>query len=217
MNKTQIQKQLIKETKYSKWYLDIIYNIQSQNRSKKNKLDEDYKYYEKHHILPQSIFEEYSNLKNHKWNGVLLTKKEHRIAHYCLYKHYKKLDNPKATAQMKKGYLMMKSTNHYYSEGWTRGKPFSTEHIKKLSEAKQGNKHNMYGIPRTNKTKQKISESLKGHDTPANVRNKISETLLANHPMRGIKQKTLICPHCNKEGGYAGMHRWHFNNCNNIK
>ncbi len=30
--------------------------------------------------------------------------------------------------------------------------------------------------------------------------------------MKGRKQKILICPHCNKQGGTT-MYRWHFNNC----
>jgi hypothetical protein len=29
----------------------------------------------------------------------------------------------------------------------------------------------------------------------------------------GRPQPKLICPHCNKVGGYASMNRWHFNNC----
>ena len=28
-------------------------------------------------------------------------------------------------------------------------------------------------------------------------------------------RKKVICPYCNKEGGIAAMHRWHFDNCKN--
>ena len=26
-------------------------------------------------------------------------------------------------------------------------------------------------------------------------------------------QKTIVCPYCNKVGGYSGMKRYHFDNC----
>jgi hypothetical protein len=31
--------------------------------------------------------------------------------------------------------------------------------------------------------------------------------------LRGKKQKTLVCPHCNLIGGNSNMLRWHFDNC----
>jgi hypothetical protein len=34
-----------------------------------------------------------------------------------------------------------------------------------------------------------------------------------NHPMYGKKQKRVICPHCDKEGGIGAMKRYHFDNC----
>ena len=68
-------------TKYTKWYLAICNNP--------NPLNE--KYVEKHHILPRSIWPDYINLNTNKWNSAKLSAKQHFIAHYCLYKHYKKL------------------------------------------------------------------------------------------------------------------------------
>jgi len=65
-----------------------------------------------------------------------------------------------------------------------KGKPKSEEHKKKLSEINIGKKL-------SNETKKKMSESRKGK-----------------------KQKLIICPHCNKQGGTT-MYRWHFNNCKN--
>ena len=91
MNKTQLQKQLKRETKYSRWYLTIIENARNSNRSKLKKMNESYIYYENHHILPRSIFKEYSNLKEYKWNAVLLTAKEHFICHRLIQKHYSKI------------------------------------------------------------------------------------------------------------------------------
>jgi hypothetical protein len=28
-----------------------------------------------------------------------------------------------------------------------------------------------------------------------------------------VNNKKLVCPHCNKEGGYTAMSRWHMHNC----
>ena len=43
-----------------------------------------------------------------------------------------------------------------------KGKKFSEEHKRKLSEAKKGRKNPMYGKPRSKATKRKISEAMKG-------------------------------------------------------
>lgn len=43
-------------------------------------------YYELHHIIPKSIAPEFANLRKHPWNGVLLTAKEHFLAHRLLCK-----------------------------------------------------------------------------------------------------------------------------------
>ena len=41
-------------------------------------------YCEMHHICPSSLFPEYKNLVEHKWNAILLTAREHFIAHWML-------------------------------------------------------------------------------------------------------------------------------------
>ncbi len=38
-----------------------------------------------HHILPKSLFSEYSNLKRFKWNGCYLSHSNHLRAHIILY------------------------------------------------------------------------------------------------------------------------------------
>ena len=52
------------ENKYCKWYFSIISSARSKERTRNNEI-----YYEKHHILPKSIFPEY---KTEIWNIVLL-------------------------------------------------------------------------------------------------------------------------------------------------
>ena len=79
------------KTKYSQWYLNIIENARLKNRIKLKKSHEDYQYYENHHILPEALFEEYVDLKESPWNGILLTAREHFICHRLIQKHYSKI------------------------------------------------------------------------------------------------------------------------------
>lgn len=72
---------LFSDSKYTKWYYSIISSAQSKYRSKGIGV-----YYERHHVLPESLFPEYKNLIKHPWNGVLLTAKEHFICHLLLTK-----------------------------------------------------------------------------------------------------------------------------------
>lgn len=44
--------------------------------------------YERHHVLPSSMFRRYKNLNRNKWNEVLLTPREHFVVHMILAKAY---------------------------------------------------------------------------------------------------------------------------------
>lgn len=72
---------MFKNNKYTKWYYEIINNATSQNRIKLDKNNLNYKYYEKHHIIPKSLGG--NNLQS---NLVLLTGREHYICHLLLIK-----------------------------------------------------------------------------------------------------------------------------------
>ena len=63
--------------KYTTWYYNIIYKAADIKIKGQTEL---------HHILPGSVFPEYTNLNEHKWNGVHLTYKEHYICHLLLLK-----------------------------------------------------------------------------------------------------------------------------------
>ena len=82
-------KHLHNETKYLRYYNIIVLNSKFKNRTKLQKSNQDYVYYERHHILPASLFPEYKDLKDNKWNSVLLTAREHFICHILIWKHYK--------------------------------------------------------------------------------------------------------------------------------
>ena len=72
--------------KYRDWYFNIIYRSADVRVTGETEL---------HHVLPKSIFPEYANLVEHKWNGVYLTYKEHIICHRLLFKMTEGLDKSK--------------------------------------------------------------------------------------------------------------------------
>lgn len=65
------------ENKYTRWYLTIVNTAKNQKRKKLKKNNPEYVYYEKHHIIPQSLG---------GTETVLLTAKEHFICHLLLCK-----------------------------------------------------------------------------------------------------------------------------------
>jgi hypothetical protein len=70
-----------------KQYLELIQNtVLNENE-----------YFEKHHILPKSMFPEF---KNENWNIIKLSYSNHKLAHKLLYEIYQ-------TDSMKAAYLLM--------------------------------------------------------------------------------------------------------------
>ena len=195
MTRTELQEKLIKETKYSRWYLDIIENANNQNRIKLKKINEDYKYYENHHILPKSIFKEYSSLKENPWNKVILTAREHFICHRLIQKHYQSINFTLGDRKMSRTLLYMSNNGKYNSKHYTnyklnlscsketrksisesrKGIKFSEEHRRKLKESTSGENHHMFGKHLSEKTKNKISESNKGKPKSKEHKRKMSE------------------------------------------
>ena len=70
-------------TKYEKIYDDLISSRKILDRKKLKHSDENYRYYESHHIIPRFL-----KGNNKKTNLVLLTAREHFIAHKILAKIY---------------------------------------------------------------------------------------------------------------------------------
>ena len=69
------------DNKYRTYYFNIVTNAKLGNRKRSKGL-----YLELHHIIPKSIRPDISDLRKHKDNGVLLTAKEHIVAHRLLCK-----------------------------------------------------------------------------------------------------------------------------------
>lgn len=164
---------------------DSIYTSIIQNRKSNPFIG----YTELHHILPKCLFPEYNNLKEHSWNGVRLTAREHFICHQILIKLYPNnyglihaahmMSNSKRYGSKKYSWLKEKhieysksltgDKNHFY------GKKHSEETKKKLSLLKQGKLHNRYGKKHSEETKQKMKEKRKLQIITDETRKKLSE------------------------------------------
>jgi group I intron endonuclease len=92
------------------------------------------------------------------------------------------------------------------------GKKQSQETIEKrlISFQKKGFNSPFEGKNHTEETKQKIREKKIGIIISEDTKEK-----MRNSSNKGEKQRILICPYCNKQGGGNSMFRWHFENCKN--
>lgn len=192
---------------YSKIYYKLIESRSQLDRTKK--FGEPF---EKHHIIPKSL-----GGSNNKSNLILLTPKEHFVAHRLLYKMHTGISK----AKMAYALFRMCSINHrqhrtisskqyeyakYQLTISCSGKnnprygvnPFTDEKIQEISRRMCGNKNPMYGkIPHnkgkrgsklTEDHKEKISKSLLGRKMSITTRNKISEKLSGKPKSREHKQ-----------------------------
>lgn len=129
---------------YQKIYNDLIIKAQSENRKKKNGI-----YYENHHIIPKCL-----GGSDNKDNLVLLTAKEHYIAHALLYFIDK---NPKLAYAWNLMSVGSKYNKRYNSRLFQIAK---IENIKHLKENFSGEKNPYYNKKHTKEIRKKISEAV---------------------------------------------------------
>lgn len=160
---------------YQLHYDLLISRAISANRKRYSKSDERYVYYEKHHIIPKCV----SN-NNEKNNLILLTAREHFVAHQLLSKIYK---NTEYYYQLLCAIKMMCRS----SNGQVRNNRMYKWIKESISEEQS---RRQTGKKRSEETKRKMSENnyfnnggkqLKGKDSPSyglkrsdEVRKKIS-------------------------------------------
>jgi hypothetical protein len=192
---------------YLKHYEQLCSSRKLLHRTKKDDV-----YYEEHHIIPKSL-----GGSNKTDNLVLLTAREHFIAHLLLYNHYKTIGG-ESFRKMSFALVSMSSTNrnlkrdilnsrhyslikeaaqnsrlgHKVADTTNYKKPKSDTHKESIRKAR------LVAPPRSQATKDKLSEKLKGR---VNTQNFIKS----------------ICPYCTHSGQYVAMKRWHFDNCKQNK
>lgn len=90
-----------------------------------------------------------------------------------------------------------------------KGKVYSEETKRKLSEAQRGEKSYWYGKKQTDETRNKRSDSLKGRVITDEHREKLRQA--------NLKQQKVECPHCGKRGNPSPMSLWHFERCKSLR
>lgn len=153
-------------------YLQIINEALQANRHRYHKSDERYVYYERHHILPKSLYPQY---EKDKTNLVLLTAEEHFECHKLLVEIFQ-------VPEMIFAYLLMSRNKELTPEVFEKlkrefaiaissrltGVPKSVEHRQHISEGRKGLSYGPLSIEH----KQKISAALKG-TVPSDLNRKV--------------------------------------------
>ena len=157
-----------------------------------------------------------SNLKNNGLEPIIyivpaLDEDHAFLLEECFVKIYGRLDLGTGT--------LFNHTNG--GEGHTG--PLTKEHKEKISKSLLGSPptKGMTGKHHSEETKQKMSNSQKGHKPfvwTYEQRKKQSETMKGRkvpwiQKQKGTKRPTVSCPYCNKLGGKGAIVRWHFSNC----
>ena len=176
-------------------------------------------YFEAHHITPKWL-----GGSNQKDNLVLLTAKEHYLAHLLLWKHYR--DRPSALA-----YHRMCKSNNQKQQRITNGRHFEAARIA-FVETQSGDKNWIRingspckGKPSPLKGRKMPKPHLFGNNNPSKrleVRALISKKLAGKkQSIQHVEKLVFIykakpkteCPYCSKSYDYRNYARWHGNNC----
>lgn len=120
-----------------------------------------------HHILPKAkdFFPEYKNLKEHRWNGIYLTEREHYIAHYLLHKAFP------GTSQTLAFYNMANITGKRNSRAYQEARKAHIESLKVLHTNPERNKK--IGDHWRGRKRPTVSEKLLGHTVSEETRQKL--------------------------------------------
>lgn len=194
-------------------------------------------YTEKHHIVPRKL-----GGTNDSSNLVILTAREHFIAHLLLAKIHggpmwhaaHMMSNMKRYTNRK--YEKVKEEHAKQVSKRHTGKVVSIETRKKISENKERAtkiSQTLKGRPKSKEHKEAYKQARsagRGWICPESKKERQRITMKgAGNPMWGkthneearkniseANKQKITCPHCGKTGGIAIMKRWHFTHCKRL-
>lgn len=136
---------------------------------------------ERHHIIPKSLFYSYKKA-NRKENYIVLTVREHWIAHLILYKAFPECKSL-ATAAAFMGITRIHDFNsHQYSNLINDWKKSASESAKKINKERKGN---------SQYTENKRKAALKGYEKNPILKTQISKKIKELWEEDAYKEKTL--------------------------
>lgn len=184
----EIKQYFKSESKYLDWYFNII--EKSINRDKTR-----LSYFEKHHILPESLFPEFKPLSRFEWNRANLTAREHFIVHGLLYKHYKSVKMKFEENKMFHAFRAMSLLKpNEKSERYVNGviyeqlkKEFSTRQseLMKTNNSFKGKKHSEMSKLKATKSRKETMSGEKGE----RFRNQQSKMMKEYNPMHRLTEE----------------------------
>lgn len=152
---------ILSSVKHNKHYLEKYVKFINACVSQNNEVSGNIK----HHICPKSIFKEYSNLKIHKWNCSILTKRQHWIAHKFLAKIF-------GRSQVY-ALMSMSGTRDEY-------KKLTSKEFEKLSIQCSGTNHKLYGLTWEQRYGTEIAAEMKIKISGENASSKLESNRKAN-------------------------------------
>lgn len=184
-------------TKYERWYFNLMDKAAKRAWTKSSAP----RYVERHHITPRSL-----GGTDDSGNLVVLTAKEHYIAHRLLCRFGNSNQRQHMVFAMQRFLYSMKDRSHVT--------PRAYEYLRRVvAEAKSSamvNNTRRLGIPHTDEIKQKMSQHRKGVRKPESTKAKMSESAKQSW----VNRPVVSCPHCGKSSrNKSNMTRWHFSNC----
>lgn len=170
-------------------------------------------YYEKHHIIPRSL-----GGSNNSDNIVLLTAREHYIAHLLLYHHYKTIGGTDFR-KMSFALVSMSSTNKNLKRNRLSSRQYAL--IKEAARnSRLGHKvinTQKYRQPKSDTHKQSIRDArLNAVPRSIQTRIKMSNSAVKRGSNFKGNHTIVTCPYCMKEGQTNAMLRWHFSKCKEV-
>jgi hypothetical protein len=192
---------------YIKHYEALCYGRQSLERSK-----QEGEYYELHHILPRSL-----GGSNTQENLVLLTAREHYIAHLLLYNIYKKVGGVALRKMAFALVSMLSKTNTDIQRFSARSYSTMKEAARNTSLGRKVENTVNYRKPKSENHKEAIRKArLQAPPRSQETREKL-RGLAKRVPRFSTNRTKSTCIYCKKEGQTTAMKRWHFENCKERK
>lgn len=172
---------------YLKHYIKLVRNAKRKCRKRG-----DGNYYEGHHVKPKSLGGKHI---------VLLTAREHFIAHFLLYKHFRKHGNKNQHIKMSRAF---KAMTFQSADNITRYTSKSFEYARiAFNESMKGENHPFFGKKHSKETLEKISKSLLSNEewrknsseNMKNVRRNVTDEQ-EKHRISCVKEALIGKPNC---------------------
>ena len=185
---------------------------------------------EAHHILPKSMFPEFTSLKRFTWNKAILTPRQHFLAHWMLWKMFPN-ESSQSFAFWNMGnrnkfklyssrlYEALKAKHTEIVSSKLKGRKFSAESKAKMSRSHMGKVLTISHRENISKYQRENADHMRGLNNPVHTHGhpRLGVTLLEETKQKMSKsllaKPRVTCPHCLKDGASSIMKRWHFDRC----